>query len=97
MRRTHLGKALNEGARQAWLAMDRLGFDQSKLRAAVKKKTGRELTSGALVRLLYCDRRPGVELAETLRVVLKVDPTDWFREPQGEFNLPASRVEGSAA
>ncbi len=97
MRRTHLGDYPNEGARQAWAAMERLGFDQSGFRAAVLEQTGREIGSGALVKLLYCDRRPGVEWAEVFRVVLGVDPTDWYREPQGEFDLPAARAEGSAA
>ncbi len=97
MRRTHLGKYPNEGARQAWAAMERLGFDQASFRAAVLEQTGRELSSGALVKILYCERRPGLVWADVFRVVLGVDPTNWHREPRDKFNLPATRVEGSAA
>lgn len=92
MRRTHLGAHPNEGARQAWLAMERLGLDQATLRAKVREDLGREMSSGLLVRVLYCDRRPGVEWADVFRVVLGVDPLDWFRAPLEPFEPPAART-----
>lgn len=91
MRRTHLGPHRNEGARQAWLAMERLGLDQSALRAKVKRETGQEMSSGLLVKILYCDRRPGVQWAEVFRAVLGIEPLDWYREPVESFEPPAAR------
>ena len=91
MRRTHLGAHPNEGARQAWLAMERMGLDQSALRAKVKDELGKEMSSGLLVRVLYCDRRPGVEWAEVFRSVLGVEPVAWYRDPEEPFEPPAAR------
>lgn len=97
MRRTHLGAHPNEGARQAWLAMERLGLDQAGLRAKVKRELGKEMASGLLVKVLYCDRRPGVEWSEVFRAVLGVEPMAWYRSPEEPFEPPAARTDDDRA
>ena len=91
MRRTTLGLVPNEGARQAWLALERLGWDQSKLRAEIQQQTGEKVSSGALVKYLYCDRRPGVPWAQLFERLLGVNPGDWYRGPVEPFGPPASK------
>ena len=87
MRRTRLGNVPNEGARQAWIEMGKRGWDQSDLRRAMKEQLDVTLESGLLVKLLYCDRRPGVEWSERFRVVLGVEPTAWYRDPEEPINV----------
>lgn len=90
MRRTTLGPAKNEGARKAWIALKRLGWDQARLRAEILGLTGIEVRSGTLVKYLYCDRRPGVPAAGLFQRVLGVSPDDWYRAPEVEFSPPAA-------
>jgi hypothetical protein len=97
MRRTKLGEVPNEGARQAWLALARLGWDQSKLRAEMQAKTGEKVLSGTLVKYLYCDRRPGVPSAELFQALLGVAPSDWYREPTEPFEPPAAKTPEAKA
>jgi len=89
-RRTNLGSVVNEGARLAWLKMRERDWDQSKLRAEIKAQTGKEITSGALVKYLYCDRRPGVQWTIVFETVLGIAPAQWHQEPSVPFAPPAA-------
>lgn len=71
------------------------GWDQSKLRAQIKATCDDEISSGALVKYLYCDRRPGVRWTIVFQRVLGVEPGAWLRDPEGPFALPAAK--GQAA
>lgn len=96
MRRTRLGPHPNEGARKAWKRMETRELDQSSLRELILKETGKKIGSGYLVRVLYCDRRPGVEWASTFETVLGIPQLDWYREPEEKFQPPAA-LNGDAA
>lgn len=67
------------------------GWDQSKLRAEIKARTGKEITSGALVKYLYCDRRPGVQWTIVFDEVLGIAPAKWHQEPSEPFAPPAAK------
>jgi hypothetical protein len=95
-RRT-LGSCPNEGARKTWLILEERGWGQAELRAEILKQTGRQITSGALVKYLYCERRPGVLWSEAFETVLGVTPIDWHRLPEREFLPPAAREDLGAA
>lgn len=90
MRRRRLGSQVNEGARQAWLAMERLGYSQASLREVIRTRTGLIIPSSMLVRHLYCDRRPSAAASESYRLVLGVSPFDWTKQAQGPIQLPAN-------
>lgn len=92
MRRKDLGPLANEGARLCWEQMAARDWDQSELRAEIRRQTGRTIGSGALVKYLYCDRRPGVLWTDAFRIVLGVDPADWYRAPTSPFAPPAAQV-----
>lgn len=77
--------------------MERLGLDQAGLRAKVKRELGKEMASGLLVKVLYCDRRPGVEWSEVFRAVLGVEPMAWYRSPEEPFEPPAARTDDDRA
>jgi hypothetical protein len=96
MRRKELGSLPNEGARLAWLEMGQRGWDQAALRAEIKQQTGREISSGSLVKYLYCDRRPGVVWTEAFQVVLGVEPSAWYRNPEKPFLPPAAQPTEAA-
>jgi hypothetical protein len=90
MRRKELGPLANEGARQAWLELARREWDQARLRAEIRSQTGKTISSGSLVKYLYCDRRPGVLWTEAFQQVLGVDPGLWYRDPVEPFLPPAA-------
>lgn len=81
--RTHLGPHPNEGARLAWLSLDRLKIDRERL----TEQLG--LTRGIVSRLLYCDILPNRELSIKLRDALGVPIDAWSERPRAAIRLPA--------
>ena len=95
MRRKDLGPVPNEGARLAWVAIAAKGWDQSTLRAEIQRQAAMTISSGALVKYLYCDRRPGVLWTQAFQAVLGVDPAAWYRAPSEPFETPAAQADSS--
>jgi len=60
------------------------------------KARGKEITSGALVKYLYCDRRPGVRWGLAFRELFGIEIGDWHRDPDRSFAPPAAG-KGEAA
>lgn len=77
--RTKLGQATSEGTRRLWLAMEARGWGQTDLATALDRKTD------AVSRLLYGERRPGLELALRIRDVLGIEPEVWSQKPLKPF------------
>lgn len=90
LRRTDLGPVANEGARRCWLHMAARGWDQSRVRAELKKQ-GDEITSGALVKYLYCDRRPGIRWGLAFQRLFGIELGAWCIAPVEPFAPPAAK------
>jgi len=88
--RVRLGEYFSEGARQLWLSMSCQQLNQIDVAKMLAKMRGRALHRGVVNRLLYGERRPGLELALDLQEVFGIVATSWVEEPRGEFTAPAA-------
>ncbi len=83
--RFRLGPKPNEGARLLWAALRKRGMSQKEADAVLKA------ASGVTSRLLYCDRRPGRELAGRIATAFGIPATRWDEEPKRPIDLEANR------
>lgn len=85
--RTELGPKFSEGARLLWVEMDKRDWSGFRL--------GNELglASGQVVRYLYGDRVPVLELAMKIKDVLGIEPESFTHPPSTLFVPPAAREE----
>lgn len=92
--RTNFGPRFSEGARLAWLGMQRRGWSQSVLQEKL------HCTGGLVTRWLYGDRVPSVRWATEIERLLGVRVAKWAEPASVAFVLPAvaesARAEAAA-
>lgn len=96
--RTELGPYFSEGARLAWLALDKRGWSQADLQRRLKGRarpdgTSLPLRPGVVSRWLYGDRRPSTDALVQLEHVLGVPVTAWLRPPLRKFSPPHAEAK----
>lgn len=84
-KRTRLDKGdkFSEGSRLLWLALRKRGVNASQARTILGCKH-----EGTVDRLLYGDRRAGLELALNIEKHFAVPASAWHAEPKKPFELP---------
>lgn len=84
--RQKVGPNFSEGARLLWIAMRIQGMNQ----CGVARVLGRH--RGVINRLLYGERRPGLDLALDIQDTFGIRPVDWSRDATQEFITPAAKM-----
>jgi transcriptional regulator with XRE-family HTH domain len=84
--RTDLGPAQNEAARLLWLRMAKRGLSMRQAGAVLG------VSSGLVSRWLFCDGKPGLVLAEKVRVHFKIPISAWNAPPSEPIELPTART-----
>lgn len=84
--RSSLGPHFSEGARLLWLALERLGLNQTEAEARARS------AKGSINRLLYGERRPGLDMALRLEEAFGIPPGAWNEPPSEPFAPPAAKV-----
>jgi len=87
--RTNLGPHPNEGARRLRAAMARKRLN---LRTAAKLLG---VNSGVISRWVFCDGRPGIELAERMRQKFGIPIVAWFQPPAEPIMMPDAKATGT--
>lgn len=82
-----VGEHWNEGARQAWLAMRAKGWKQSDLNREIGVALNKPPRLGYASRILYADRKPGLDMALIIERLLGVSPTLWSMPAIEPFSL----------
>jgi hypothetical protein len=84
-KRTRLekGKLFSEGCRLLWLALRKRGVNVAQARIAVGCKY-----EGTLDRVLYGDRKPGLQLVLAIQKQFEVPAAAWTIPPKKSFELP---------
>jgi hypothetical protein len=92
LRRRTLGRFFSEGARRAWVEMERRGWHLVDLRKAfVATKLGSRLHGGEFDRTLYGDKKARIEFSLIAHEVLGIAHEAWAEPPKVPFVLPAAR------
>ena len=81
--RSSLGEKFSEGARLMWAILEKRDWDQATCERELS------LPKGYANRLLYGDRRPGLEMALRIEELTKIPARSWLINPKKAFELPA--------
>jgi hypothetical protein len=83
--RSHLGPKFNEGARQLWLALQRVGWTQGRLQREVGA------CPGSVSHWLFGERVPGRAASMNIKRLFDIDPMVWDLPPAEPFTVPSER------
>jgi arylamine N-acetyltransferase len=81
--RLHKGDTFSEGTRLLWLRLLADGWTVQRARVVLG------CAEGALNKILYGDKRPGLRLALSIEQHFGVPAAAWRAEPTAPFELPA--------
>jgi hypothetical protein len=97
LHRVAAGPRWNEGARLSWIALRRLGWNQSQLNKELGTLTGTPPKLGYANKILYGDQRPGREISAALETLLGVPLLAWGQEAREPFSVAMTKTTREAA